>query len=158
MNIEPLVGQRSTAIADDPLVSVAEQPDPQALFPEPEPPAPGDALPVVVVDYEQLFPKPWSQHKTAIIEVALPALLQVMLCAEHAALTPRQKVEKAFAEISKQRNEFWGAYGVFTRRRSAIDSVLSGFYDTLWDHVAARSCGNRSSSSRASQAVARRSS
>ena len=112
----------------------------------------------MVVDYEQLFPKPWSQRKTAIIEVALPALLQVMLCAEHAALTPRQKVEKALAEISKQRNKFWGAYGVFTRRRSAIDSVLSGFYDALWDHVAARSCRNRSSSSRASQTVARRSS
>ena len=105
------------------------------------------ANPPPAVDYEKLFPKPWTEHKQAIIQIALPLLVPVMLCSDYAGLTPRQKVEKAMQEVAKQQKQFWGVNEVFTRRRTVIDSILSGFYNTIWEHVAASHCGGKSSSS-----------
>ena len=92
------------------------------------------------IPWDELFPKPWNDHKTAIIEIALPYLLSIMQCEEHIALSPRQKVERAMVEVGRNQRQFWGRYDVFTRRRTVIDSVLGSYYQTLWSYVAGRSC------------------
>ena len=104
----------------------------------------GHQLPVRLlasdIPWDELFPKPWSDHKTAIIQIALPQLLSIMQCEEHIALTPRQKVEMAMVEVARNQRQFWGRYDVFTRRRTVIDSVLGSYYQTLWSYLAGRSC------------------
>lgn len=98
----------------------------------------------ILVPWTELFPGKWNEHKNAIITKALPFLLQVMLDSNTAQrplarlVSPRQKVDYALTLVEEANQSFWGRWDVFSRRRSVIDSILAGYYDTLWSYVASR--------------------
>jgi hypothetical protein len=110
-----------------PEIAEREPPKPPPDFPEP----PAD------IPWRELFPGEWNQHRRAIIEIALPYLATVLRDSRLAALTPRAKVEEAVKRVDQNQKRFWGAYDVFTRRRTVVDSILSHCFDTLWQHIAA---------------------
>lgn len=87
--------------------------------------------------WDTLYPKQ-NAYRNAIVRYALPRLLPLLRDPAHRLTSNRQLVENALDLCERAGDRFWGTYLVYSRRRSAIDAILSHYFDILQDFVAGR--------------------
>lgn len=101
---------------------------------EPEAPA-QPALPVP--DWDALFPKK-NKYRDALVAHLLPLLLDLLRDPTNRLTAPTRLVEMSVDACARSGQAFWGQYGVYTRRRSVVDSVLAHYFTELQNYVSGR--------------------
>jgi hypothetical protein len=71
-----------------------------------------------------------NSHQQAVVEL-LPYLVDVLNDSSYRHLTPRSCVRAALDKCDTAGRRFWGAYQVYTRRRSVEDAVIGLYFDQL---------------------------
>ena len=122
--------------ADFPFFSGAEgglnlePPDERPVEPEeaqpaePEPPEDRRVAEDPAVDWNVLFPAS-TEYRNAIVTHVIPNLFAALRDPASRLRSPRDLVNDA---LNKCRDtNLWGAYGTYSRRRSALDAVLAHY-------------------------------
>ena len=72
-----------------------------------------------------------ANQRTQAMALAMWYVKRIQKSDHFAACSPRVQVQEAFDRIDADGFRFWGASGIFTRRRSAVDSFLSCHYSKI---------------------------
>ena len=89
------------------------------------------------VPWGVMFPKR-SVYRDAIVKQALPRLLILLRQSENRLVSPRDLVNKALNQCKDAGDHFWGAYDIYSRKRSVCDAILCHYFDILHDYVKGR--------------------
>lgn len=90
------------------------------------------------IPWDELFPPTKSAHRRYIVETVLPQLVPFLRDATHARKSPRELANLAVDEVDRTGKRQWGAYELYSRRRTVVDAVLSQYYDVLHEHLQKR--------------------
>lgn len=90
-----------------------------------------------LVPWDVMFPKK-NEFRDALVKHALPRVLKLLKDPARRLASPRDIVNDALDMCKSEGDVFWGAYGVYSRRRSACDAILSHYMSTLQDYAAGR--------------------
>lgn len=85
------------------------------------------------IDLFALFP-PTTQYRRAIVTDALPHLVSALRDPASRLRAPRDIVLDAVEKCKGA--GLWGKYGVFTRKRTVVDSILTQYFHPLQNALA----------------------
>ena len=141
-DVESSDGAESAHMPEAEAEPLPSQPPPPPSVPMPQPAEAEnrEQVPVAVpvpVPWDVLFPRR-STYRDAIVNFALPPLLNLLRDPNNRLKRPRDLVNQALEQCSDSGNCFWGKYETFTRKRSACDSILAHYFATLQDYAAGR--------------------
>ena len=135
---EPPDEQEADMVVDAAAADIAEEAEARSPV---EAEAAAAAAPAEAeVPWDVLFPpkSAYREYRDAIVSYALPPLLALLRDRSNALRNPRDLVDAALRQCELDGNKFWGAWNVFTRKRSAADSIIVHYFTTLQDYASGR--------------------